>query len=102
MTDMPPVADAPQIEGKMFLFRKPELLTKEAHGDKGVARPDRPFAFCEAVRAVPITVSEIAMVPESECRTPTLMGHSASCANAGAARAVEAARAAASAIFVVM
>lgn len=48
------------VEGNAFLFREPQLLTKEVHGSKGVARPDRPFQFCEHVRAVPITVSEIA------------------------------------------
>ncbi|MCI5047819.1 MAG: SapC family protein [Aquisalinus sp.] len=61
MSEVPPVADTPQIEGKMFLFRKPELLTKEAHGSMGVKRPKRPFAFCEGVRAVPLTVTEIPM-----------------------------------------
>ncbi|WP_306251140.1 SapC family protein [Parvularcula sp. IMCC14364] len=61
MSEVPPVADTPQIEGKMFLFRKPELLTKESHGSLGVKRPDRPFAFCEGVRAVPLTISEIAL-----------------------------------------
>ena len=48
------------LEGNAFLFRDPQLLTKEAHGGKGVARPTRPFQFCEHVRAVPLTVSEIA------------------------------------------
>jgi len=49
-----------ELEGKAFLFRKPELLTKEAHGNLGVARPKRPMSFCEDIRAVPLTVSEIA------------------------------------------
>ncbi len=62
MTEMPPVADAPQLEGTMYLFRKPELLTKEKHGELGVSRPKRPFAFCDSVRAIPITISEIALV----------------------------------------
>jgi hypothetical protein len=44
----------------MFLFRQPQLLTKEQHGGMGISRPDRPFAFAESVRAVPLTVSEIA------------------------------------------
>ncbi len=62
MSETPPMGQAPALEGKMYLFRKPELLTKEKHGNLGVSRPARPYAFCEAVRAVPITVSEIAMV----------------------------------------
>ena len=56
-----PAAQIPQIEGQMFLFRKPELLNKEQHGKLGVSRPDRPFGFCDSVRAVPLTISEIAM-----------------------------------------
>lgn len=51
---------APTLEGSMFLFTKPALLNKEVHGSKGVTRPARPFAFAEKVRAVPLTVSEIA------------------------------------------
>ncbi|MGV6801029.1 MAG: SapC family protein [bacterium] len=59
MSDTQPSA-APKLEGQMFMFRKPELLTKEAHAGKGISRPDRPFSFCEAVRAVPLTITEIA------------------------------------------
>lgn len=56
-----PSAQPPQLEGQMFLFRQPELLNKEQHGKLGVSRPKRPFSFCETVRAVPLTISEIAM-----------------------------------------
>ena len=59
MSQTPPAA-GPQLEGQMFLFQKPELLTKEKHGGMGISRPDRPFAFAEGVRAVPLTISEIA------------------------------------------
>ncbi|MEM9811012.1 MAG: SapC family protein [Pseudomonadota bacterium] len=59
MSQTPPASAAPTIEGEMFLFNKPELLTKEAHGSLGITRPDRPFAFCETIRAVPLTLSEI-------------------------------------------
>jgi hypothetical protein len=60
MSETPPAA-APQLEGQMFLFRQPELLTKEQHAGKGVVRPARPFSFCETVKAIPLTISEIAM-----------------------------------------
>ncbi len=50
---------APQITGTMFLFEKPELLTKDQHGGLGLKRADKPFGFCAAVRAIPLTVSEI-------------------------------------------
>lgn len=54
-----PTAANPALEGAMFLFTKPALLNKEQHGNLGVSRPARPFAFAENVRAVPLTVSEI-------------------------------------------
>lgn len=44
----------------MFLFNQPALLNKEQHGNKGLRRPDRPFGYAEQVRAVPLTISEIA------------------------------------------
>ncbi len=65
MSEVPPVADTPKIEGSMFLFREPELLTKEKFAGKGISKPDRPYAFCDSVRAVPITVTEIPMVQKN-------------------------------------
>lgn len=59
MSDTQPSSAAPSIEGQMYLFRKAELVTREQHGDMGITRPERPLAFCEAARAVPITLSEI-------------------------------------------
>jgi len=53
---------APQINGKMFLFDKPELLSKEEHGDIGVGRPDKIYGFCDKVRAIPITIGEVTSV----------------------------------------
>ena len=50
---------APELSGNMFLFERPELLTKEQHGNLGVTPPEKPFAFCSKVRAIPLTVSEI-------------------------------------------
>jgi hypothetical protein len=59
MSQTPPAANAPALEGQMFLFAQPELVTKEKHGNVGISRPERPFAFAEKIRAVPLTVSEI-------------------------------------------
>lgn len=50
---------APQITGTMFLFQKPELLSRDQHGDFGLKRAEKPFSFCASVRAIPLTVSEI-------------------------------------------
>ena len=60
MSMTPPAADGPALEGQMFLFGSPKLLTKEQHGDMGISRPDRPFGFAEGVRAIPLTISETA------------------------------------------
>lgn len=49
---------APQITGKMFLFERPELLNKEQHSDFGLARAEKPFAFCAKVRAIPLMINE--------------------------------------------
>ena len=57
MSESPQVA--PQLSGNMFLFERPELLNKEQHGGLGVDRPEKPFAFCSQIRAVPLTISEI-------------------------------------------
>jgi hypothetical protein len=48
----------PQISGKMYLFEKPELLSKEQHGKYGMKPSTKPFGFCAKIRAVPITISE--------------------------------------------
>jgi len=55
----------PVITGKMFMFERPELLTKEQHGNLGVKRMDQPYSYSAKVRAIPITVTEI----------PTAMKH---------------------------
>lgn len=49
----------PQISGKMFLYEKPELLTKEQHGGLSMTAIEKPFAFVAKARAVPITLSEV-------------------------------------------
>lgn len=49
----------PQLTGQMFLFQRPELLTKEQHGSLGLSAPEKRYQFCAAARAIPVTVSEI-------------------------------------------
>lgn len=43
----------------MYLFRKPELVTRESHGTLGITRPSEPFAFAKAARAIPLTLGEV-------------------------------------------
>ncbi|MDX1517398.1 MAG: SapC family protein [Woeseiaceae bacterium] len=56
--------DAP-LTGSMFLYDKPELLTKEEHGDLGICVGDRPYEFARGARFVPLTVNEIASAQKS-------------------------------------
>jgi len=61
MSDTPSAApQEPKLEGSLYMFREPELLSKEKHADLGISRPDSPFAFAANVRAVPLVVTEIA------------------------------------------
>ncbi len=60
---------APQITGKMFLFERPELLSREQHGKLGVEPAKKPFGFCSKIRAVPLTISEI---PEASKHYPVV------------------------------
>ncbi len=60
MSETPAAPSEVQLEGQMFLFRKPELLTKEKHSDLGISRPSRPYQFCADVRAVPVVLPELA------------------------------------------
>ena len=74
MSDTQPVGK-PGLEGSMFLFTKPALLNKEQHGNKGVTRPERPFAFAENIRAVPLTLSE---VPSASRHYPVIFSEASS------------------------
>ena len=60
MSETPNAApQEPQLEGSLFLFSKPELLSKEKHAGLGMTLPAKPFGFCADIRAVPLTVTEI-------------------------------------------
>ena len=58
MTDTQTALPAGEITGKMFLFEKPELLTKELHGSMGFLPAERPYDFVRGVRAIPVTTME--------------------------------------------
>lgn len=60
MSDKSVVADDAQIEGSMFLFEHPELLSKELHAGLGISPSDKPYEFAKKVRAVPISMGEAA------------------------------------------
>jgi hypothetical protein len=53
-------AAAGNLEGKMFLYSKPELLTVQDHGHLGLTASARPFDFVKSIRVVPIAAAEIA------------------------------------------
>lgn len=50
---------APELTGKLFLFEKPEIVSRELHGEYGLSAPERPFSFCENVRILPLNINEI-------------------------------------------
>jgi len=43
----------------MFLYQKPELLTKEEHGSLGLITPKNPFEFASKINTVPLVAAEI-------------------------------------------
>jgi hypothetical protein len=52
-----PVPDG-QISGNVLLYSKPEPLSVELHGDLGLVKTPRPFAYATAAHAVPLQVTE--------------------------------------------
>jgi len=58
MTDSQTAVPDSEISGQMFLYEKPELLTKELHSSMGFSPAERPYDFVRGVRAVPLTVLE--------------------------------------------
>ncbi|NKB35187.1 MAG: hypothetical protein GKR91_18980 [Pseudomonadales bacterium] len=47
-------------EGSMFLYEKPQILTKEDHGSLGIKAPERPFDFARTIQTIPLVATEIA------------------------------------------
>ncbi len=58
MVDNIPGTPTGKISGSMYLYRNPELLTLEKHGNMGFRPPAQPFEFVRHVRAVPLTMFE--------------------------------------------
>jgi hypothetical protein len=56
---------AGQVSGKMFLYERPELLSREMHGEYGINPPQRPYEFCAKVRAIPLVLGEFGMAARS-------------------------------------
>ncbi|MEJ2601864.1 MAG: SapC family protein [Gammaproteobacteria bacterium] len=50
--------EQPVLTGGAFLYRQPELLTRDHHGSLGVTPPEHPFEFVSNVRAIPLTFNE--------------------------------------------
>ncbi|MBM88037.1 MAG: peptidase [Gammaproteobacteria bacterium] len=52
-------------EGSMFLYEKPEILTKEDHNALGITPLKRPFDFASKIQTVPLVATEIASAQKS-------------------------------------
>lgn len=59
MTNTETVESQLQFQGSMFLYDKPALLSKEAHGEMGLSTPERPFDFVKSIKGVPIVTNEL-------------------------------------------
>jgi len=55
--DKPATVKTPQ--GSMFLYKQPEYLNREDHGDLGWTPPEKPFAFTREIMSVPLVAGEI-------------------------------------------
>jgi len=47
------------LQGKMFLYEQPELLTRDQHGTLGLSVVERPYDFAKSTRAIPLVAGEI-------------------------------------------
>lgn len=55
----------PQDDGKVVLYKNPQALTKEAHGDLGLLQIEKPFNFAATTHVVPLTVQEFGIAATS-------------------------------------
>jgi hypothetical protein len=53
------------LDGRMLLYKQPELLNHQAHGSLGLRRLERPFEFASSARVLPLTLGEARR--NSEC-----------------------------------
>jgi len=47
------------VEGSMFLYQKPEYLSREAHEGLGWTMPKKPYGFAQNIMSIPLVISEI-------------------------------------------
>lgn len=59
MGEKPSMSGKAPIDGQMFLYEQPVLLSKEHHGSMGLSPLERPFEFAKNLRGVPISLSEV-------------------------------------------
>ncbi len=52
-------------EQSMFLYEKPQILTREDHGSLGISPPERPFDFASKTNTIPLVASEISSAQKS-------------------------------------
>jgi hypothetical protein len=50
--------DAPQLQGNVLFYSRPEPLNAEAHGRLGLRRVEAPFQFAARSQVTPLTVAE--------------------------------------------
>lgn len=55
--DRKPVA---QLDGTLYLYEQPELLSRDAHGSLGINRIEHPYKFARDARVLPLTLPEMA------------------------------------------
>lgn len=58
MTETASSAAGRPVEGRMFLYEQPELLTKADHAHLGLSSVERPYDFVKSLRAVPLVSVE--------------------------------------------
>jgi hypothetical protein len=59
MSDVQQGADGrPQLTGNVLLYKNPQPLSAQEHGDLGLMNLARPFSFVEQTHVVPLTVQE--------------------------------------------
>ncbi len=58
MNEVPTEQPTLPFEGRMFLYKQPELLNRADHGDLGLSQVARPFDFVRGVNAVPLVSLE--------------------------------------------
>jgi len=57
---LPPISPQPTVafNGSVLFYKQPEPLSREQHGNIGLRRVEKPFAFAANTNVVPLTVSE--------------------------------------------